>query len=117
MPYDEPDASDPLEAMAVELPATREAWRDMACCFAEEFARLGFGVERIRLLFETPFYQGPFKARQVLGKTEIEALIAEALFLFGRPKPEIQDAPEVEVPENADPFPPAGPCEVRTLGD
>lgn len=83
MPYDEPDATDPTELIAVALPGDREAVRDMAWTFAEEFARMGFGVPRILALFRTPFYGGAHQAWRVLGAAEIEAIVTECTAAWG----------------------------------
>jgi len=108
MPYEEPDDTDPLELVGIELPGDISAWREMAECFAVEYARLGFSMERIRQLFSSPLYAGPYQARQLLGEETIRQIIAEAAFLYGARKSEVQDTVSNEGPEN---YPPPGPCE------
>lgn len=110
MPFEEPDESDPMELIGVELPGDEASWRDMAECFAVEYARMGFSTERIRHLFQTPLYAGPFQAHAILGEPAIKQIIAEAIFLYGTPKSEVQVAPPSDVTGEWD-YPPAGPCE------
>jgi hypothetical protein len=82
MPYGEPDPTDPSVLVGVALPADRDATRDMAWVFAEEFARMGFGAPRILGLFRSPFYAGAHGALQVLGEPEITAIIEECVGVF-----------------------------------
>ncbi len=82
MPYGEPDPTDPSVLVGVALPADRDATRDMAWVFAEEFARMGFGAPRILGLFRSPFYAGAHGVLQVLGETEISAIIGECVGVF-----------------------------------
>ena len=83
MPRGDPDPTDPTVLVGVELPADREAVRDMAWVFAEEFARMGFDGPRILALFRSPFYAGAHGALQVLGEPEITAIIEECVGVFG----------------------------------
>jgi len=117
MPYEEPDETDPMELVGVELPGDEASWRDMAECFAVEYARMGFTTERIRHLFDTPLYAGPFRAKEILGEQAVRQIIAEAVFLYGMPKTEVQDAPVVCSEEAATSYPPPGPCEQRNPQD
>ncbi len=82
MSYGEPDPTDPRVLVGVALPAERDATRDMAWVFAEEFARMGFGAPRILGLFRSPFYAGAHGALQVLGEPEIRAIIGECVGVF-----------------------------------
>jgi hypothetical protein len=84
MPYGEPDASDPMVLMGVELPTDAEGMRDMAWVFAEEFARLGLAEARILGLFRSPFYAGAHGAWLALGEIEVAAIVAECARVWGR---------------------------------
>jgi hypothetical protein len=84
MPYDEADANDPLELVAVTLPADAEAQREMAYVFAEEFARLGYGAPQILALFRNPFYAGANAAYRMLGNEATRAIIEDCLAVWGR---------------------------------
>lgn len=59
MPKDEFDLEDPLEGVAVEVPAEEDTLTPMAECFIEEFMRMGYSAERILGLFTNPMYAGP----------------------------------------------------------
>ena len=83
MPYGEPDPTDPSVLVGVALPADREATRDMAWVFAEEFARMGFDASRILGLFRSPFYAGAHRALRLLGETEVTAIVRECVGVFG----------------------------------
>ena len=84
MPYGEPDHEDPMELSAVELEATEDEVVDMASCFAEEFARLGYDSLGILALFNNPEYPPAYSALQQLGVGRLRGIIAEAVFIYGR---------------------------------
>ena len=83
MPWDDPDPTDPNVLVGVMLPADREATREMAWVFAEEFARLGFDARRILGLFRSPFYAGAHAALRALGESEVTAIVAECVSVWG----------------------------------
>lgn len=84
MPYEDPDAEDPMELMGVELPATEDNVVDMISCFAEEYARLGFTSDQILDLFRDPSYPPAFHSMKQVGESKVRSLIAEAVFIYGR---------------------------------
>jgi len=86
MPYGDPARTDPTMLVSVALPADREAVREMAWVFAEEFARMGFDARRILALFRSPFYGGAHQAWRVLGAAEVEAIVAECAAAWRRPR-------------------------------
>jgi hypothetical protein len=83
MPYDDPDPLDPMELVAVALPADAGSPREMAYVFAEEFARLGHDGARILSLFKNPFYAGANGAYQALGDAAARAIIDECVAAWG----------------------------------
>ena len=83
MPYGEPDPDDPTVLVGVELPADREAMRDMAWVFAEEFARLGHEGRRILGLFRSPFYAGVHRSWRALGEAEVTAIVEQCVSVWG----------------------------------
>ncbi|MCG3128170.1 MAG: hypothetical protein CHACPFDD_03046 [Phycisphaerae bacterium] len=88
MPYQEPDATDPMTLEGVELDAgsaaeARRANVEMAECFIDEFMRLGFSTDRIWRLFATAGYAGPHRALQALGEQHIRALIEASTRRWG----------------------------------
>jgi hypothetical protein len=91
MPYNDPDPTDPNMLVGVMLPADVEAIRDMACVFAEEFARLGYTREQLLWLFKNPFYGGAHGAYQALGQNETLSIIDECLNAWGQAKFSILD--------------------------
>lgn len=87
MPYAEPDDTDPMILSGVvledgEAPPT-EAVREMAECFIDEYARLGFDANRILHMFRTRGYAGPFMATEVLGEQAIRELVEMVLARWG----------------------------------
>ena len=89
MPYEDPDPTDPmtLHGVAVETDDDR-ALREMAACFVEEYARLGFDSQRIMAIFKTSGYAGPHMAFQAMGEAAIDKLIADTMGLR-RPRPKV----------------------------
>ena len=84
MPYDDPDATDPLTLHGVVVETeTDDAMRDMAECFVEEYIRGGFDADRILRMFHTQGYAGPFMAYQALGQDVVRRIIEEKLSLWG----------------------------------
>ena len=75
MPYDEADETDPLMLVGVELPADRSVWCETARVLAEEFARIGFSVERLMDVFRDPFYAGAHQAYLALGEAAILEIV------------------------------------------
>ena len=84
MPYNDPDATDPMTLHGVSIETdSADATRDMAICFIEEFIRMDFTPERLRAMFRTPQYAGPYMACQALGESEIDRLIDEQVRFRG----------------------------------
>ena len=83
MPYDDPDPLDPmtLHGVALETDDDRAIW-DMAECFVEEYARLGFKEDRLLRMFRTPGCAGPFLAYETFGPRAIQTLIDQTLQRF-----------------------------------
>lgn len=103
MPYDDPDASDPMTLHGVGIEThDDEAMRDMALCFIEEYDRLGFDAARILRLFANPGYAGPHLALNTLGVEVIRELVEEVSgrrpFARQAPQPEQTDSGEIALP-------------------
>ncbi len=78
MPYDEPDATDPMTLHGVVCEtADDSAVREMAECFIEEYLRLGFDAERLLALFRNRGFAGARLALEALGEERIRAMISE----------------------------------------
>ena len=78
------EADDPMELVGVLLPGGADAMREMACVFAEEFAKLGFDERRLLRLFRNPFYAGPYQAYRALGEPVIRGIVDECVRAWGR---------------------------------
>ncbi len=87
MPYGEPDHTDPMTLNGVVLEdvgaPTQEAVHEMAECFIDEYARLGFDANRILHMFSTKGYAGPFMATELLGGQAIRELVEKVLARWG----------------------------------
>ena len=84
MPYDDPDPTDPMTLHGVAIETSNDAaMLEMAECFIDEYARLGFDENRILHMFDTRGYAGPFMATQCLGKEKISELVHRVLARWG----------------------------------
>jgi hypothetical protein len=91
MPYHDPDPSDPQVLVGVALPGTAESQREMACVFADEFARLGHTRAQVLGLFRNPFYAGAHAAWRALGEAVVREIVDGAMARW--PRVRIVDAP------------------------
>ena len=83
MVKNESEPDDPVEMVGMELPnQTEEQLRDMALCFAEEFARLGWDEEQLMKLFKNSFYLGPYLVWKQKGDDFVRSVIHEALNMW-----------------------------------
>ena len=75
------EAEDPLSltGMILDLPKEEamKAEAEMAACFIEEYAMIGYDNEAIFALFKDPFYQGTHAVLETRGETFIRGLIRE----------------------------------------
>ncbi len=113
MPYGEPDPEDPLALQGIEVPGSESETREMARCFAEEFARMGWATLRILRLFQDARYAGPHRAFLLLGEKAIREIVAEAAFVYGVRRQRPYESPEIFAGSDEGDFPPAGPLDLR----
>jgi hypothetical protein len=97
MPYDEPDPTDPSVLVGVTFPEDPESFEDMAYALAEEYAALGYSVEKILGLFQDPAYALPHRAYRRLGEAAIRKIAAECRDLYERVRFVVRDAPQTEL--------------------
>jgi hypothetical protein len=71
------EQDDPFEMVGVVLPEAMDdaALTEMACCFVEELARMGYGRERLMRVFRDPFYKGPHAVYRSKGEEFVSALV------------------------------------------
>ena len=92
MPYDDPDATDPMTLNGVMVDTdSDQAMRGMAECFIEEYFRLGYDREGLMKLFRTRGYAGPHLAHETLGEETIAAMIDAYVQRGGPRKPSTPD--------------------------
>ncbi|HET9672965.1 MAG TPA: hypothetical protein VFQ40_08985 [Actinomycetota bacterium] len=73
----EPDDPYQLTTMAYPVEDGQSSDREMARCFIEEYALMGWSRDRIRRLFGSPFFAGTHGILERRGSDFIEALLAE----------------------------------------
>jgi hypothetical protein len=86
MPYEEPEPEDPCELVGAIVPGSDEADEEMAECFIEEFAFLGFGEGRILWLFQQPAYRATYRLWVERGEGWVRERIAAVKARFVRAK-------------------------------
>ena len=71
------EPEDPLALVGVVLERgpDERALTEMAWCFVEEYARMGWSGERIMRLFRNPFYRGPHQILRMKGEDFVRGLI------------------------------------------
>lgn len=89
----EPD--DPFEFTAVPYPVTDEveADREMARCFIEEFALMGWSADRVRRLFGSEFFVGTHGIIERRGQLFVDELVAETFGGMTGDRPGIGEVP------------------------
>ncbi len=70
----EPEDPMALVGVGLERGPDDEALTEMAWCFVEEYARMGWSGERILRLFRNPFYRGPHQILRVKGEDFVRSL-------------------------------------------
>ena len=60
-------------------PGDEEEMREMACTFAEEFARMGHDGPKILRMFQNPFYAGAYNTYRALGHAATATIIDQCL--------------------------------------
>lgn len=68
---------DPMALVGVQLGhgPDEQALTEMAWCFVEEYARMGWSGERILRLFRNPFYRGPHQILRAKGEAFVREII------------------------------------------
>ncbi len=71
------EPEDPMALVGVGLERGPDdgALTEMARCFVEEYARMGWSGERIMRLFRNPFYRGPHQIFRMKGEDFVRGLI------------------------------------------
>ncbi len=71
------EPEDPMALVGVRLQQgpNDQALVEMARCFVEEYARMGWSGERILRLFRNPFYRGPHQILRMKGEDFVRGLI------------------------------------------
>ncbi len=71
------EPEDPMALVGVSLERGPDdgALTEMAWCFVEEYARMGWSGDRIMRLFQNPFYRGPHQILRMKGEDFVRGLI------------------------------------------
>ena len=70
----EPEDPMALVGVGFDRRPDEEALTEMARCFVEEYARMGWSGERIMRLFRNPFYRGPNQILRLKGEDFVRGL-------------------------------------------
>ena len=79
MPKDECDPEDPMEFVAMSVPADAGTDARMAECFVEEFGQMGFDRERLLGMFANPLYAGTNRLYVTYGEAWVKDAIDRVL--------------------------------------
>jgi hypothetical protein len=71
----EPEDPMALVGVSLERGPDDKALTEMAWCFVEEYARMGWSGDRILRLFRNPFYRGPHQILRMKGEDFVRSLI------------------------------------------
>lgn len=85
------ESDDPFELNGINAPGDKEF---MARTLAEEYARLGYGKDRLMAIFKNEFYQSAHNIYQELGEETVESIVDEVLEPRGGYSVEIEYTPE-----------------------
>jgi hypothetical protein len=78
MPYDEFVAEDPMGLVGTVLPGEAGQLEAMAECIVEEYVRLGWGEDRLMVLFRNPLFLATHRIYRQKGEPYVRALILQA---------------------------------------
>lgn len=72
----EPQPDDPLELVGVALDVAPDdaALEEMACCFVEEYARMGWSGDQILRMFRSSAFRGPHRILEAKGEEFVRSL-------------------------------------------
>lgn len=68
-----------LVGVGLERGPDDQALTEMAWCFVEEYARIGWSGDRILSLFRNPFYRGPHRILSLKGDEFVRDLIVKVI--------------------------------------
>ena len=105
MPKQEPDQTDPLELLGVEVDdPSGESLRLMAECFAEEFLMLGYTPGEVMELFRSREHQLAHRAWAELGEVRLYALVQELSAPWQALRERVSGAKSASTPESQGAF-------------
>jgi hypothetical protein len=84
MPYHEADPDDPSELVGAIVPGSETSDEEMAECFIEEFALLGFDEARILGLFRNTGYRATHRLWAERGERWVKERIAAVRASFSK---------------------------------
>ena len=75
MPFDEPEANDPMEMVGMVMPGEPGQLEAMAECIVEEYVRLGWDARRLMTLFVNPMFMATYRIYRQKGEAYVRELI------------------------------------------
>ncbi len=76
-----------LVGVGLERGPDDQALTEMAWCFVEEYARIGWSGDRILSLFRNPFYRGPHRILSLKGDEFVRDLIEKVIGIRPQAQP------------------------------
>ncbi len=67
--------------------------REMASCFVEEYARMGWSGEQITRMFHSPLFRGPHRILHARGEEFVRGLIDAVDDMRGQLQQQMRDRP------------------------
>jgi hypothetical protein len=89
-------ADDPMMLEPVEIDGDPEIMID---CLIEEFARMGWDTPTIVRMFDDPFYEGPYRARQLYTAEAFAARVRRVLARCGTMRVRLVECAHDQGPE------------------
>jgi hypothetical protein len=76
------EKQDPMELMGMVMPGDENTLEEMAECFIDEYARLGWGERQIMALFVSPMFMATHRVYRTKGEDYVRDLIQKRLDIW-----------------------------------
>ena len=76
------EKQDPMELMGMVMPGDENTLEEMAECFIDEYARLGWGERQILALFVSPMFMATHRVYRTKGEDYVRDLIQKRLDIW-----------------------------------
>jgi hypothetical protein len=76
------EKQDPMELVGMVMPGDEDTLDQMAECFIDEYARLGWGEQRLMALFISPMFMATYRVYRARGEDYVRDLIRKRLDIW-----------------------------------